>query len=739
MDTADTTLIRERGAEPIAEDAPLAAASNSPKPVKSTDGLDYHALNAMLNLYDDEGNIQLDRDRQAARQYFLQHVNQNTVFFHNLREKLDYLVAENYYEQAVLDQYSFNFVRDLFDEAYARKFRFPTFLGAFKYYTSYTLKTFDGKRYLERYEDRVCMVALALARGSEQLARDLVDEIISGRYQPATPTFLNAGKKQRGELVSCFLLRVEDNMESIGRSINSALQLSKRGGGVALSLTNIRESGAPIKQIQNQSSGIIPVMKLLEDSFSYANQLGARQGAGAVYLHAHHPDIMRFLDTKRENADEKIRIKTLSLGVVIPDITFELARNNEDMYLFSPYDVERVYGQPLTEISVTEKYREMVDDARIRKRKINAREFFQVLAEIQFESGYPYIMFEDTVNRANPIDGRITMSNLCSEILQVSEASSFDEDLSYAHLGKDISCNLGSLNIAAAMDSADFGKTIETSIRALTAVSDMSHIGSVPSVARGNDESHAIGLGQMNLHGYLARERIFYGSEEGVDFTNIYFYTVTYHALRASNRIAVEAGKSFSGFKKSKYASGEYFHKYTDQCWQPATEKVREIFEKAGIAIPTQDDWRDLKKAVMEGGLYNQNLQAVPPTGSISYINHSTSSIHPIVSKIEIRKEGKIGRVYYPAAFMTNDNLDYYQDAYEIGPGKIIDTYAAATQHVDQGLSLTLFFRDTATTRDINRAQIYAWKKGIKTIYYIRLRQMALEGTQVQGCVSCAL
>ncbi|SPU63731.1 ribonucleotide-diphosphate reductase subunit alpha [Brucella melitensis] len=738
MDTPDTSLIREREAEAV-QGAPEPVAMTAGKPAKSSDGLDYHALNAMLNLYDEDGKIQLDCDRQAARQYFLQHVNQNTVFFHNLREKLDYLVAEGYYEQTVLDQYSFNFVRDLFDEAYARKFRFPTFLGAFKYYTSYTLKTFDGKRYLERYEDRVCMVALTLARGDEQLARDLVEEIISGRYQPATPTFLNAGKKQRGELVSCFLLRVEDNMESIGRSINSALQLSKRGGGVALCLTNLREAGAPIKQIENQSSGIIPVMKLLEDSFSYANQLGARQGAGAVYLHAHHPDIMRFLDTKRENADEKIRIKTLSLGVVIPDITFELARNNEDMYLFSPYDVQRVYGVPLTEISVTEKYREMVNDAQIAKKKINAREFFQVLAEIQFESGYPYIMFEDTVNRANPIDGRITMSNLCSEILQVSEASLFHEDLSYEYLGKDISCNLGSLNIAAAMDAPDFGKTIETSIRALTAVSDMSHIGCVPSVARGNAESHAIGLGQMNLHGYLARERIFYGSEEGVDFTNIYFYTVAYHAVRASNRIAVETGKSFKGFEKSKYASGEYFDKYTDQAWAPATEKVRRIFEDAGIAIPTQDDWCALKKAVMEGGLYNQNLQAVPPTGSISYINHSTSSIHPIVSKIEIRKEGKIGRVYYPAAFMTNDNLEYYQDAYEIGPEKIIDTYAAATQHVDQGLSLTLFFRDTATTRDINRAQIYAWKKGIKTIYYIRLRQMALAGTQVQGCVSCAL
>ncbi|MCB5204555.1 class 1b ribonucleoside-diphosphate reductase subunit alpha [Neorhizobium sp. T786] len=710
------------------------------KTKKSTETpLDFHALNAMLNLFDEGGRIQFDKDRLAAKQYFLQHVNQNTVFFHNLREKIDYLVTEGYYEREVLDQYSFNFVRDLFDYAFEKKFRFPTFLGAFKYYTSYTLKTFDGKRYLERYEDRVCMVALALAQGNEALARDMVDEIISGRFQPATPTFLNAGKKQRGELVSCFLLRVEDNMESIGRSINSALQLSKRGGGVALSLTNLREMGAPIKQIENQSSGVVPVMKLLEDSFSYANQLGARQGAGAVYLNAHHPDIMRFLDTKRENADEKIRIKTLSLGVVIPDITFELAKNNEDMYLFSPHDVERVYGVPFTEISVTEKYREMVEDGRIRKRKIKARDFFQVIAEIQFESGYPYIMFEDTVNRANPIAGRITMSNLCSEILQVSEASTFNDDLSYNHMGKDISCNLGSLNIANAMDSADFGKTIETSIRALTAVSDMSHISSVPSVAKGNDESHAIGLGQMNLHGYLARERIFYGSEEGVDFTNIYFYTVTYHAIRASNHIAVERGHSFKGFENSKYAAGDYFDKYTEQEWLPATARVAELFEKAGIAIPTQEDWRELRRAVMEGGLYNQNLQAVPPTGSISYINHSTSSIHPIVSKIEIRKEGKIGRVYYPAAYLTNDNLDYYQDAYEIGPEKIIDTYAAATQHVDQGLSLTLFFRDTATTRDINRAQIYAWKKGIKTIYYIRLRQMALSGTEVQGCVSCAL
>jgi len=700
---------------------------------------DFHALNAMLNLYDEDGKIQFSKDREAVDAFFNAHVRPNSVTFASPQARLDYLLREGYYDPGVLARYESSVVLALFAHAHASGFRFQTFLGAWKFYTSYTLKTFDGKRYLESFEDRVVMVALTLARGDETLARQLTDEILAGRFQPATPTFLNGGKAQRGELVSCFLLRIEDNMESIGRAVNSALQLSKRGGGVAFLLSNLREAGAPIKRIENQSSGVIPVMKMLEDAFSYANQLGARQGAGAVYLHAHHPDIMRFLDTKRENADEKIRIKTLSLGVVIPDVTFRLAKENADMALFSPYDVERIYGKPFGDVAVSELYDEMVADTRIRKKNLNAREFFQRLAEIQFESGYPYIMYEDTVNHASPIAGRINMSNLCSEILQVNSPSTYDENLDYARIGHDISCNLGSLNIAHTMDSPDFGRTVETAVRGLSAVSEMSHIRSVPSVEAGNAASHAIGLGQMNLHGYLAREGIAYGSPEGLDFTNLYFYTITWHALNTSMMLAREKGQRFAGFAQSRYASGEYFNLYLSGDWQPKTEKVRALFARAGVRLPTRAMWQQLRDDVMRYGIYNQNLQAVPPTGSISYINHATSSIHPIVSKIEIRKEGKTGRVYYPAPFMTNENLDLYQDAYEIGPEKIIDTYAEATKHVDQGLSLTLFFPDTATTRDINKAQIYAWKKGIKTLYYIRLRQLALEGTETEGCVSCAL
>lgn len=700
---------------------------------------DYHALNAQLNLFAPDESIQFDKDQEAVVAYIQQHVAPNTRAFDSVQQRLSWLVANDYYEQEFLDAYRPDFLDTLYEKAKSTGHRFATFLGAFKFFTSYALKTFDGTTYLEGFDDRVVATALYLGRGDETLVDWLVEEMLSGRFQPATPTFLNAGKAQRGELVSCFLLRVEDNLESIGRNVNSALQLSKRGGGVALLLTNLRETGSPIKQIENQASGVVPVMKILEDSFSYANQLGARQGAGAVYLHAHHPDILGFLDTKRENADEKIRIKTLSLGVVIPDITFQLAKENREMHLFSPYDVSREYGKSLSDLSVGDLYDDLVANPRIQKRTINAREFFKTLAELQFESGYPYVLFEDTVNRANPNEGWINMSNLCSEILQVNTPSTYDPAIAYQEVGRDISCNLGSINIAQAMASPDFGATVEAAVRALTSVSDQTEIVAVPSVVAGNDASHAIGLGQMNLHGYLASQRIHYGSEEGIDFTDIYFLTVSYHALRTSNRLAIERGQAFTGFENSTYADGSYFDKYTEGNWQPATQRVRDLFAEASIAIPTREDWAVLRDSVRRYGIYNAYLQAVPPTGSISYVNNATASIHPIAAKVEIRKEGKLGRVYYPAPHMSDDNREFFEDAYEVGYEKIIDTYAAATRHVDQGLSLTLFFRDTATTRDINKAQIYAWRAGIKTLYYIRLRQHALEGTEIENCVSCVL
>ena len=709
----------------------------------------YTNLNAELYMPVD-GAINVRADKQAARAYHLEEINPHTRFFHSLDEKTRYMLDQELWSRDTVEMYDFDQFKALFKRAYSHKFRFKTLLGALKFYQGYALKEVnkndDGiytTTYLERFEDRVAMTAIHLSQGDYRQAQDLVDIIIDGRFQPATPTFLNAGRAKGGEMVSCFLIRMEDNMESIGRGINSSLQLSKRGGGVGILLTNIRESGAPIQKVPNTSSGIVPIMKLLEDSFSYANQLGQRQGAGAVYLNAHHPDIMTFLDTKRENADEKIRIKTLSLGVVIPDITFHLAKENREMYLFSPYDVERVEGKPFSDLSVTENYDKWVEDPRIAKRKVRAREFFRTLSELQFESGYPYVMFEDTANRFHPMKhaGRINMSNLCSEISQLNSPSTLNEDLTYETVGADISCNLGSLNVKKMLDlnRDEFVDTVQVAVRALTAVSTMTSIDSVPSVREGNNLSRAIGLGQMNLHGALAHHGLRYGSEEALKLWDNYMALVTWAAMCESAELAREIGET-PYFDGSEYATGEWWERVP----KAHLERAESLEIMPGLEAPDADDWNDLHLKVSQHGMANAYLQTIPPTGSISYINNSTSSIHPIVNKVEIRKEGKVGRVYYPAPHMRSDNLHLYEDAYEIGPERLIDTYAVSQQWVDQSQSLTLFFPDTATTRDLDRARIYAWRKGVKSMYYVRLRQMALDGTGVTEtgvgeCESCLL
>ena len=724
---------------------------DSPKLISKSQEVTYFSLNNELNRPVD-GKIPLHKDKEAVRAFFLEHVNPNTVFFYTLDEKLDYLIEHDYLEEEFLNKYDREFVKSLMQEIYKKKFRFRSFMSAFKFYKQYALKTNDGERYLERFEDRIVFNALFLADGDEQLARDLAEEMIHQRYQPATPTFLNAGRKRRGELVSCFLIQTTDDMNSIGRTINSALQLSRIGGGVGVSLSNVRAAGDPIKKIENASSGVVPIMKLLEDSFSYSNQLGQRNGAGAVYLNVFHPDIVSFLSTKKENADEKIRVKTLSLGLVVPDKFYELIKNDDMMYLFSPYDVERIYGVPFSYVDITKEYENMVNNPEIRKSKLRARDLEQEISKLQQESGYPYIVNIDTVNNANPIDGKIIMSNLCSEILQVQSPSVINNAQEYEVLGTDISCNLGSTNIVNLMQSPDFERSIEVAVRALTFVTDHSSIDAVPTVKNGNQKAHTIGLGAMGLHTFFALNQMEYGSPESIEVTDLYFRLLNFYTLKASHKIAKERGVTFDGFEKSAYASGTYFDAYTESDVEIKSEKVKEIF--ADLPIPTAEDWKQLKVDVMADGLYHQNRLAIAPTGSISYVNETSASLHPITRLIEERQEKKTGKTYYPAPFLSNETLPYYKSAYDIDMRKVIDVYAAAQKHIDQGMSLTLFMRSELpeglyewkngrtskmTTRDLNILRNYAWNKGIKSIYYVRTFTENNDEIGSNGCESCSI
>lgn len=703
---------------------------------------EYISLNAVAKIQNPDGTHNFFADGQALKSYIKEHVEPNSKKFTSIKEKLEYLIKEGYYDTTLLDRYGLDFVIEVFEKAYTYKHEFKNFMGAFKFFNSYCLKSFDGEMYLENYEDRVAVNSLLLANGDKKRVYDILDAIMKGIFQPATPTFLNAGKAKRGEYISCYLLRVEDNMESIARAISTSLQLSKRGGGVALCLTNLREFGAPIKNIQNQCTGIVPVMKLLEDSFSYANQLGQRQGAGAVYLNVHHPEVMTFLDTKRENADEKIRIKSLALGLVIPDITFELAKKNEKMALFSPYDIQKVYGVPMSDISITDEYYNLLNNDKIGKTYINARKLFQAIAELHFESGYPYLLFDDTVNRKNPQKkkGRIVMSNLCSEIAQVNTKSTYTQDLSFDEIGEDVCCNLGSINIAKFMENAKDAKNIlKTCVESLDSVSRITDIGSSLSIKKGNEKNHAIGLGAMNLHGFLATNGIYYDTNDAVEFTDVFFYTLSYYAFYASNELALKYG-SFSGFKDSEYYTGEYFEKYTESDIEIKSDKVIELIQKYGLKVPTKNDWQKLKESIRQNGLANSHLLAVAPTGSISYVSSCTPSLQPVVAPIEVRKEGKLGRVYVPAYNISDENYKFYEKgAYEIDNKWIIDIVAAASKHVDQAISLTLFMKDTATTRDLNKAYIRAFSKKCPSIYYVRIRQDVLEGSENYTCEACVI
>lgn len=711
----------------------------------------YYALNNQINIPVD-GQIPLNKDQEALQAFLAENVKPNTKTFPSFKARLDYLLEHNYLESDFISKYSLTFMEALHDELAAANFQFKSFMAAYKFYAQYALKTDDNAYYLENFADRVLFNALYFADGDEQIARDIASEMIHQRYQPATPSFLNAGRARRGELVSCFLLQTTDDMNSIGRTINSALQLSRIGGGVGITLSNLRGAGDPIKHVEGAASGVLPVMKLLEDSFSYSNQLGQRQGAGVVYLNVFHPDIIAFLGAKKENADEKYRLKTLSLGVIVPDKFYELARQNADMYLFSPYDVERVYGTPFSYVDITAEYDNMVANPAIHHKKIKARDLENEISKLQQESGYPYIINVDIANRANPIDGKIIMSNLCSEVLQVQRPSIVNNEQGYDELGTDISCNLGSTNIPNLMHSPDFGHSVKTMVRALTFVTDNSNIDVVPSVQNGNRQAHTIGLGAMGLHSYFAKEHMMYGDQASLDFTNIYFMLLNYWSLKASNEIARERKETFVNFEKSQYADGSYFDQYVNQTWQPETAKVKALFKD--IFIPTQADWQALKADVMHDGLYHQNRLAVAPNGSISYINDTSASLQPIVNRIEDRQEKKIGTIYYPAPYLSNDTMPYYTSAYDMDMRHVIDIYATAQQHVDQGMSMTLFMRSTIptglyewkngetdkmTTRDLNILRNYAYNKGIKSIYYIRTYTDDEDEIGSNACESCVI
>lgn len=683
-------------------------------------------------MIDETGAIKdLQKDKEAVKSYFLNEINKKTQFFHSLEEKLEYLVENDYYEKEFLEKYSMDQIKKIYDIAYSYKFRFPTYMGAFKFYNDYALKSRDGKVFLERYEDRLAVNALYHANGDMETAEHLIHSLMRQDFTPATPTLLNTGKKKRGEFVSCFLLEAGDSLNDIARISEFSMQLSKIGGGVAINLTNLRAKGETIKGVPNVSKGVVGVAKLLDNNFRYADQMGQRSGAGAVYLNVFHADIEDFLNTKKLNADDDIRVKTLSMGVVMPDKMIELARENKDMYVFYPHTVYQAYGKMFADVSIDMNYwyDKLVENPKVRKRKINPRKLLDMIASLQGESGYPYIMYSDNVNGENPLKDVVKFSNLCTEILQPTITSFYadydkrEED----QIGMDISCNLASGHMGNMIKHNTIKETVFAAMDIMNSVSEKTNIAYVPAVAKANRLNRSVGFGIMGHHGYLAENYILYGSEENLDLIDVFFNIINYYSLVHSNQKAIATKETFYQFETSKYKDGSYFN--GRKSIYPKTEKVKEILKD--VYIPTDEDWEKLKTSVMEHGLYNSHRLAVAPNGSIAYVMSATPSLTPIKQLIEERTYGN-SKTYFPmpaldtAAFM-------YETAYKMDKFKIIDVIATAQKHVDQGISFELCVTSLETTRDLQKYYLYAHYQGIKTLYYTRTQKLSVE--ECEACV----
>lgn len=688
-------------------------------------------LNNEVTKRREDGFFSLEKDQEALVAY-LEEVKDKTIFFDTEIERLRYLVDNDFYFN-VFDIYSEADLIEITDYAKSIPFNFASYMSASKFFKDYALKTNDKSQYLEDYNQHVAIVALYLANGNKAQAKQFISAMVEQRYQPATPTFLNAGRARRGELVSCFLLEVDDSLNSINFIDSTAKQLSKIGGGVAINLSKLRARGEAIKGIKGVAKGVLPIAKSLEGGFSYADQLGQRPGAGAVYLNIFHYDVEEFLDTKKVNADEDLRLSTISTGLIVPSKFFDLAKEGKDFYMFAPHTVKEEYGVTLDDIDLEKYYDDMVANPNVEKKKKNAREMLNLIAQTQLQSGYPYLMFKDNANRVHPNSniGQIKMSNLCTEIFQLQETSIINDYGIEDEIKRDISCNLGSLNIVNVMESGKFRDSVHSGMDALTVVSDVANIQNAPGVRKANSELHSVGLGVMNLHGYLAKNKIGYESEEAKDFANIFFMMMNFYSIERSMEIAKERGIKYQDFEKSDYANGKYFEFYTTQEFEPQFEKVRELFD--GMAIPTSEDWKKLQQDVEQYGLYHAYRLAIAPTQSISYVQNATSSVMPIVDQIERRTYGN-AETFYPMPFLSPQTMWYYKSAFNADQMKLIDLIATIQTHIDQGISTILYVNSEISTRELARLYVYAHYKGLKSLYYTRNKLLSVE-----ECTSCSI
>ena len=658
-------------------------------------------------------------------------LNTDDNLYGDLYGFIEELTNKGLYGKYILENYNKEEVLELEKEIKPERDFLFTYSGINLLAKRYLIQDYDRSK-LELPQQMFMGIAMHLAIPEKKekrvaWAKRFYDVLSSLKATMATPTMSNA-RKPFYQLSSCFIDTVEDSLKGIYKSLDNFAEVSKFGGGMGIYIGKVRALDSPIRGFKGASGGVIPWIKLFNDTAIAVDQLGVRNGSVAIWLDAWHKDLPEFLQLKTNNGDDRKKAHDIFPGLCYPDLFWKLAETdiNANWYMMCPHEIRLVKGYSLEDFYGEEwekKYKECVEDENISKRVMPVKDIVRLIIKSAAETGTPFAFYRDTVNKMNPNKhkGMIYSSNLCTEIMQnmspmeIEQSEIVDENgdsiiVEKTKAGDFVVCNLSSVvlgNVEVKNDD-ELGYVVETQIRAMDNVIDLNYY-SVPFAEVTNKKYRAIGLGTSGYHHMLANNLIHWTGDEHRDFADDVYERINYHAIKASVNIAKEKGR-YSCFEGSDWQTGEYF-------------KLRGY---------DSEKWNELREEIGRYGLRNGYLIAVAPNGSTATIAGTSEGIDPVMARFWLEeKKGSI--VPKTAPNLNEENYWYYNSAYNIDQKWCVQINGVRQRHIDQGQSFNLYITTNYTMRQIMNLYIEACKAGVKSIYYVRSKSLT-----VSDCESCS-
>lgn len=651
--------------------------------------------------------------------------------YNDLYGFIESLTEQKLYGEYILENYSKEDIYELERELKPERDFLFTYSGIKLLSGRYLVENFNRK-VLELPQQMFMGIAMHLAIPEKPerriyWAKRFYDVLSSLKATMATPTMANA-RKPFYQLSSCFIDTVNDSLKGIYKSLDNFSEVSKFGGGMGIYIGKIRALGSPIRGFKGASGGVIPWVKLFNDTAIAVDQLGVRNGSVAIWLDAWHKDIPEFLQVRTNNGDDRKKAHDVFPGLCYPNLFWKMAEEDIDgnWYMMCPHEIRQVKGYSLEDFYGDEwekRYYDCVNDERIDKRVMKIKDIVRLIIKSAAETGTPFAFYRDAANKMNPNKhtGTIYSSNLCTEIMQnmspmdIQKSEIIDEDgekvvVEKTKAGDFVVCNLSSVvlgNVDVTREE-EIEYVVETQIRAMDNVIDLNYY-SVPYAEVTNKKYRGVGLGTSGYHHMLANNRVHFTAEEHKEFADKVYENINYYAIKASMKIAKEKG-SYSVFKGSDWENGDYF-------------KIREY---------NSDRWNELQDEVKKYGMRNGYLMAIAPNGSTATLAGTSEGVDPVISRFWLEeKKGSI--VPKTAPNLSEETYWYYNSAYNIDQEWCIKMNGVRQRHIDQGQSFNLYITTNYTMREIMNLYIEACKSGVKSIYYVRSKSL-----EVGDCESCS-